>query len=69
MKKFTTTGIYIGFSLDAKIQRIISTMSFEAYPRAKYDERSMVRDAARKLVVIDIVLNIMLGVFSSHKMK
>ena len=69
MKKLTTTGIYIGFSMEAKIQRIISTMSFEAYPKAKYDERSIVSDAARKLVVIDIVLNIILGVFSSHKTK
>lgn len=69
MKKLTTTGIYMGFSLEAKIQSMINTMSFEAYPNAKYDERSIESDAARKLVAIEIVLNIILGVSSARKTK
>ena len=34
IKKFTTTGIYPGSLIDASIHKIISTMSFDAYPKA-----------------------------------
>lgn len=65
--KLTTTGIYDGFSNDANIHNIINTISFVAYPSAKYDVRNIVRQAAKKLVVIEIVLSARLGVSNAHK--
>ena len=65
MTKFTTTGIYAGFSSDARTHKTIRITSFAAYPTAYYHDLSMVRAAARKLVTIDMVLNTMFGVSSS----
>ena len=64
MTKFTTTGIYAGFSKDARTHKTTSTTSFAAYPTAKRHDLSMVSAAARKLVTMDIVLNTIFGVSS-----
>lgn len=46
----------------AKVQRIMSTTSLAMYNMAYKGERSMVRAAAKKLVVIEMVLKTIFGV-------
>lgn len=51
--KHTSIDMYLMFSMLARVQRIISTMSFIAYAIEKYGLLLNVRYTAQKLVVTD----------------
>ena len=63
--KQATIGRYEILSSDASAHRIISTISFKEYTSAKYGLLINVRKEAIKLVVIDTVLHMRLGVDSA----
>ena len=60
--KHTTTETYLISYRLANIHNIIKTISLAAYANAKYGLLLKVRYTARKLVVTDIVLGMMLAV-------
>ena len=60
--KQTTTDMYFVSHMLANTQRIIKTISFAAYAKAKYGLLLKVRYTARKLVVTDNVLGTMFAV-------
>ena len=62
--KHTTTETYLISYRLANIHNIIKTISLAAYANAKYGLLLKVRYTARKLVVTDIVLGMMLAVTS-----
>lgn len=62
--KHTTTETYLISYRLANIHNIIKTISLAAYANAKYGLLLKVRYTARKLVVTDIVLGMMLAVLA-----
>lgn len=62
--KHTTTETYLISYRLANIHNIIKTISLAAYANAKYGLLLKVRYTARKLVVTDIVLGMMLTMYS-----
>ena len=67
--KHTTTEIYLISYILANIHNTISTISLAAYANAKYGLLLKVRYTARKLVVTDMVLGIILAVLKYSKIK
>lgn len=67
--KHTTTETYLISYRLANIHNIIKTISLAAYANAKYGLLLKVRYTARKLVVTDIVLGMMLAVLKHFKIK
>jgi len=67
--KHTTTEIYLASYILAHIHNIISTISLAAYAKAKYGLLLKVRYTARKLVVTERVLGIILAVLKYSKIK
>lgn len=65
--KHTTTETYLISYRLANIHNIIKTISLAAYANAKYGLLLKVRYTARKLVVTDIVLGMMLAVLKHFK--
>jgi len=67
--KHTTTEIYLISYTLANTHKIINTISLAAYAKAKYGFLLNVRYTARKLVVTDTVLGIILAVLKYFKIK
>lgn len=64
--KHTITEIYLTSYALASSHNTINTISFAAYANAKYGLLLKVRYTARKLVVTDIVLGIILAVLKYY---